>query len=66
MYPALFGALTNAVLDPIFIFALDMGLPVAAWATVAARFVTMGLARQPAFRTQLLFNHICPCRRRSG
>ena len=48
MYPALFGALTNAVLDPIFIFALGMGLPGAAWATVAARFVTLGLALYPA------------------
>lgn len=55
MYPALFGALTNAVLDPIFIFALDMGLPGAAWATVAARFVTMGLALHPALRKHNAF-----------
>ncbi len=55
MYPALFGALTNAVLDPIFIFALGLGLPGAAWATVAARFVTLGLALYPAFRKHNAF-----------
>lgn len=55
MYPALFGALTNAVLDPIFIFALGMGLPGAAWATVAARFVTLGLALYPALRKHQVF-----------
>lgn len=55
MYPALFGALTNAVLDPIFIFALGMGLPGAAWATVAARFVTLALALYPALRKHEAF-----------
>ncbi len=55
MYPALFGALTNAVLDPIFIFALGLGLPGAAWATVAARFVTLGLALYPAIKKHNAF-----------
>ena len=55
MYPALFGALTNGVLDPIFIFALGMGLPGAAWATVAARIVTLGLALYPALRKHNAF-----------
>ncbi|MEO0370651.1 MAG: MATE family efflux transporter [Pseudomonadota bacterium] len=55
MYPALFGALTNAVLDPIFIFALGLGLPGAAWATVAARFVTLGLALYPAIKKHKAF-----------
>jgi len=48
MYPSLFGAVTNAVLDPILIFGLDMGMEGAAWATVAARFVTLGIALYPA------------------
>ncbi|MEQ9260483.1 MAG: MATE family efflux transporter [Roseovarius sp.] len=55
MYPSLFGALTNAVLDPIFIFALGLGLPGAAWATVAARFVTLGMALYPALRKHNAF-----------
>lgn len=55
MYPSLFGALTNGVLDPIFIFVLNMGLPGAAWATVAARFVTLGLALYPALRKHKAF-----------
>lgn len=50
MYPSLAGALVNGVLDPIFIFALGMGLEGAAWATVAARFATMLVALWPAFR----------------
>ncbi|MEQ9257681.1 MAG: MATE family efflux transporter [Roseovarius sp.] len=50
MYPSLAGALVNGVLDPIFIFTLAMGLEGAAWATVAARFVTMLMALWPAFR----------------
>ena len=50
MYPSLLGAVTNAVLDPILIFGLDMGMEGAAWATVAARFVTLGVALYPAIR----------------
>ena len=55
MYPSLFGALTNAVLDPILIFGLGMGLQGAAWATVAARFVTLGFAMYPALRRHKAF-----------
>ncbi|MEM7075350.1 MAG: MATE family efflux transporter [Pseudomonadota bacterium] len=50
MYPSLAGAVVNGVLDPIFIFALGMGLEGAAWATVAARIATMLMALWPAFR----------------
>ncbi|MEM6577218.1 MAG: MATE family efflux transporter [Pseudomonadota bacterium] len=50
MYPSLVGALVNGVLDPIFIFSLDMGLEGAAWATVAARIATMLVALWPALR----------------
>jgi len=55
MYPSLCGAATNAILDPILIFGLDMGLHGAAWATVAARFVTLGIAFYPAVRRHNAF-----------
>ncbi len=55
MYPSLVGALVNGVLDPIFIFALSMGLEGAAWATVAARFATMVIALWPAIRVYNAF-----------
>lgn len=38
MYVTLTGAVVNLVLDPIFIFALDMGIEGAAIATVLSRF----------------------------
>lgn len=37
----IFTVLFNAILDPIFIFGLDMGIAGAAWATVLAQFVAM-------------------------
>jgi len=37
----IFTVLFNAVLDPIFIFGLDMGIAGAAWATVIAQTVAM-------------------------
>jgi putative MATE family efflux protein len=55
MYPSLLGAMTNAVLDPILIFGLDMGMHGAAWATVAARFVTLGCSIYPAVRRHNAF-----------
>ena len=39
MYITLTGALVNLVLDPIFIFGLDMGIEGAALSTVLSRFV---------------------------
>ena len=50
MYPSLLGGGVNAVLDPIFIFALGLGLEGAAWATAIARIATMGFALYPAIR----------------
>jgi len=44
MYPALLGGGVNAVLDPLLIFTLGMGLNGAALATVAARVATMAMA----------------------
>ncbi len=55
MYPSLWGAVTNAVLDPILIFGLSMGMEGAAWATVVARFVTLGFAVYPAMKRHQAF-----------
>lgn len=55
MYPSLFGALVNGVLDPILIFSLSMGLEGAAWATVAARLVTALVALWSAYRVYNAF-----------
>jgi len=38
------GALTNIVLDWVFIYPLKMGVAGAAWATVIGQFVSMGIA----------------------
>lgn len=65
MYPALAGGAANGILDPIFIFALGLGLPGAAWATVAARFVTLAMALYPAVKRYNAFTYIRPqCVRR--
>jgi len=34
------GAVTNIILDPIFIFILNMGVAGAAWATIISQFIT--------------------------
>lgn len=39
MFSMLISAGTNIILDPIFIFGLDMGVKGAAWATIIAQFV---------------------------
>ena len=44
MLTTLIGGGVNAVLDPIFIFALSMGVEGAAIASVMARFVVLGIA----------------------
>jgi putative MATE family efflux protein len=44
MWSTLAGGGVNAILDPIFIFALGLGLPGAAIASVIARFVVAGVA----------------------
>ena len=41
MYSMLISAGLNIILDPIFIFVLDMGVKGAAWATVISQFVLM-------------------------
>ncbi len=44
MYSTLIGGAVNAILDPIFIFALGLGVEGAAIASVLARFVVLGVA----------------------
>ena len=44
MLVTLIAGVVNAVLDPIFIFTLDMGLEGAAWASVASRFSVVATA----------------------
>jgi Na+-driven multidrug efflux pump len=44
MYVTLFGAIAAGILDPIFIFALGLGIEGAAIATVLARFVILWAA----------------------
>ena len=51
MYVTLISAITNAILDPLFIFGLDMGIAGAALATVAANALALlagwhGLSRR--------------------
>lgn len=43
------GAICNGVLDPVFIFALDLGMEGAAWATVLSRLAILGVAFHGAF-----------------
>ena len=44
MMVTIIGGVVNAMLDPVFIFVLDMGLDGAAWASVAARLSIAGSA----------------------
>jgi len=41
MLVQLIGAVLNIILDPIFIFALDMGIAGAAWVTVISQFISL-------------------------
>lgn len=48
------GSLVNAVLDPVFIFTLGWGLEGAAWASVVARMVVLGVAWYAIFAVHRL------------
>jgi len=50
MYATIYGGIVNAVLDPILIFGLSMGLTGAAWASVAARLTIAAMALRPILR----------------
>ena len=69
MYIQVLGALVNLVLDPIFIYVLDMGVAGAAWASVAAfgSSIMLGLywycVKKDTFlkmeRRHLRFDRVC-------
>ncbi len=52
MASMLAGALTNIVLDPIFIFACDFGMSGAAWATGIGQIVSLAVCVFYLFRTK--------------
>ncbi|MEO1078403.1 MAG: MATE family efflux transporter [Pseudomonadota bacterium] len=49
MLATLYGALVNAVLDPLFIFQFGWGIEGAAWASVASRIVVFSYAARILF-----------------
>ncbi|MFB2532162.1 MATE family efflux transporter [Paracoccus sp. p3-h83] len=55
MMATLYGGIVNAVLDPIFIFALGLGLDGAAVATVLARLTMLALSLRPAVQVHDAF-----------
>lgn len=57
MYSTLAGGGVNAVLDPLFIFALGMGLHGAAVASVIARFAVVWVALYGVTNTHKLLGH---------
>jgi putative MATE family efflux protein len=57
MWATIMGSLVNAVLDPLFIFTFGWGLEGAAWASVAAWLVVLGLAWYA-----IVAVHRLPCR----
>ncbi|HRN88010.1 MATE family efflux transporter [Hyphomicrobium sp.] len=54
MNVTLFGAIVNTILDPIFIFAMDLGIEGAAWATVFSRIVFMAVGLYGVIRVHRL------------
>ena len=54
MLSMLVGAVVNIILDPVFIFALDMGMAGAAWATVIGQASTFITTLIYFFRTKTL------------
>ncbi len=60
MFLPLVGALVNAILDPIFIFALDWGMPGAAAASVLARVAMLGYGLKIVLVDHRLLGHWQP------
>ena len=54
MNVTLFGAIVNTILDPIFIFAMGLGIEGAAWATVCSRIVFMAVGLYGVIRIHRL------------
>lgn len=59
MLATLYGAITNAALDPLFIFYFDWGIEGAAWASVASRFVVLTYAARVLFGVHRLPAPVC-------
>ena len=62
MMATVWGGLVNAVLDPIFIFSLDLGIKGAAWASVCARLTVLCFALHGAIRVHNLVGKFRPDR----
>ncbi len=52
MFSMLSGAITNLILDPVFIFAFHWGMAGAAWATVIGQVVSFAISIIYLFRTK--------------
>lgn len=52
MLSMLAGAITNIILDPVFIFACHWGMAGAAWATVIGQMISFAISVVCLFRTQ--------------
>ena len=52
MTSMLVGAITNIILDPIFIFALNWGIAGAAWATIIGQFLSFVISFVYFFKTK--------------
>ena len=58
MYAMMLGAGLNIILDPIFIYVLDLGVPGAAWATMVSLFVSSIFLFRWLFFKKVTFIHI--------
>lgn len=59
MFATLYGAIANAVLDPLFIFHFGWGIEGAAWASVVSRFVVFTYAARVLFGVHRLPAPVC-------
>lgn len=60
MASTLTGGLVNAILDPILIFGLDLGVEGAAWASVAARFAVLAVGAYGVIVQQRILGRFKP------
>ncbi len=60
MMAIVWGGIVNAILDPIFIFSLEMGVRGAAWASVCARITVLYFAFHGAIRVHNLVGRFSP------
>lgn len=60
MLAMVFGAVANALLDPLFIFYFGWGIEGAAWASVVARFVILAYSASALLRVHRLPRTVSP------